>query len=116
MGLVHQTAADAAPGPEDGFAIIDRSLTVQAISKAAERMFAVDEAEIVNRPVTDLFIPADVEGDENSSRATAISNAAAGDGSTQRLFVRPATTFGVRLQVKISACGPPSAALIVATD
>jgi hypothetical protein len=28
-------------------------------------------------------------------------------------FVRPANTFGVRVRARITACGPPRAALIV---
>lgn len=113
--MLHQVAANAAPKLDDAFAIIDSALTVQAVSRTAESIFGVAESDIVNRPLTDLVLPADAEADQPSSLAALVFRAASGGGDIETMFVRPATTFGVRLQVRIAACGPPSAALLALT-
>jgi PAS domain-containing protein len=110
---MHQARADVVPELHDPFVIIDASLSVQAMSWAAERILGVPENDVVNRHVTDLLLPADVEANDPSGLAPAITRAACGDSESSSVFVRPVATFGVRLRARIVACGPPRAALVV---
>jgi hypothetical protein len=114
LGLILESRADAAPKAGDAFLVLDRCLSVCAVSEAAERLLATCEPDAVNRHVTDLLMPAGAEepgGGENLSLA--VMWAARGDGVTRSTVVRPANTFGIRLTARIASCGPPSAALLV---
>jgi hypothetical protein len=113
FGLMQQAPAHAAPGVDEAFVIVDATLTVQAMSQAAERLLAVEEAEAVNSHVTSLVTPADAEAQGPSGLAAAITQAASGGSASASVFVRPGTTFGVRLRAQVGPCGPPRAALII---
>jgi hypothetical protein len=114
LGVLLETRADCAPRPGDAFLVIDNSLSVCAVSAAAEKLLATQETDAVNRHITELLVPADTEtGGE--TLAVAITWAARGDSGTRRVFARPAHTFGVRLSARIGSCGPPRAALLVFT-
>jgi hypothetical protein len=113
LGLVITSSVDAAPGPGDAFLVLDSSLAVCAVSGAAESLLATRETDAVNRHITELIVPADAEAKGAANLAVAVTWAARGDGTTRRLFVRPANTFGVRMPVRISSCGPPKAAVIL---
>jgi len=52
MGLLLETRSDAAPGSDDAFLVIDSRLTVQAVSRDAERLLGINEDEMVDGPVT----------------------------------------------------------------
>jgi hypothetical protein len=97
----------------DPFLVLDASLSVCAVSGAAEALLATYETDAVNRHVTELLVPADAEARGAANLAAAVTWAARGDEKTRRVVVRPANTFGVRLTARIAACGPPRAALIV---
>jgi hypothetical protein len=113
LGLVLQASRDVAPAVGDPFLVLDATLSVCAVSGAAERLLATDETEAVNRHVTELLVPADAEAQGAATLAAAVTWAARGDEQMRRVFVRPANTFGVRLTARIASCGPPRAALIV---
>ena len=89
LGLLLETRADTAPDPRDAFLVVDTSLLVQAMSRRAQALLELTEAEAVNRPAAELLVAADV---------------------------RPWNTFGVRMRAKIAPCGPPRAALVVLED
>jgi hypothetical protein len=105
--------AEAAPTEYDAFLVIDNSLTVQAMSSAAECMLAISEHHAVNRLVTELLIPASTESPNHTGLAAAIVEAAAGDRGVTRVVVRPSRTFGIRLEGRIGPCGDPPAAVLV---
>jgi hypothetical protein len=105
--------ADVAPAAGDAFVVIDDSLSVCAVSAAAEKLLATLEIDAVNHPITRLLISADAEADTGANLAAAITWAARGYGGMYRTIVRPANTFGVRMSARIAACGPPRAALMV---
>lgn len=111
LGLVVEASAALAPAPGDAFLIVDSSLSVQALSPAAEELLAVDERDAAGRPLTELVVCADVEAG-GGALAHAIAEAA-GHDEPQRLTVRPAREFGVRVPLRIGICGPPRAALLV---
>jgi hypothetical protein len=93
--------------------VLDHTLSVCAVSAAAERLLATREIDVVNAHVTRLLVPADAEGKDGANLAAAITWAARGDTGVQRTVVRPANIFGVRLKARVAACGPPRAALLV---
>jgi hypothetical protein len=113
MGVLLEARADAVPEPDTAFLVIDSRLLVQAVSKQAEAFLGLDEEAAINRPVAELLVPADAEARGPEGFAAMITRAAASDDSPTRSFVRPANTFGVRIRARISACGPPRAALVV---
>jgi len=116
LGLLLETRADTAPGPRDAFLVIDTSLLVQAMSRRAQSLLELTEAEAVNRPVAELLVAADAEASSSSSLARAVVSAAGGAEDAVSTVVRPWNTFGVRMRAKIAPCGPPRAALVVLED
>jgi len=113
LGLILETAEDVAPRAGDAFLVLDRVLSVCAVSRGAERLLATSEPDAVNRHVTELLMPADAEEKRGESLSVAVAWAARGDGGTRVTVVRPANTFGIRLTARIAGCGPPQAALLV---
>jgi hypothetical protein len=115
LGLMLESRADVAPRVGDAFLVLDRSLSVCAVSEAAERLLATREPDAVNRHVTDLLMPAGAEDGDRAaeSLSVAVMWAARGDGGMHSVVVRPANTFGIRLTARIASCGPPRAALLV---
>ena len=113
FGVLLETRQDAAPSAGDAFLVIDDSMSVCAVSAAAERLLAVDETDAVNSHLTELLVPADAEGTGRTNLAVAITWAARGSIASRKVVVRPAHTFGLRLPARIVSCGPPKAALIV---
>jgi PAS domain-containing protein len=113
LGLLLETRGDGLPGPADAFVIVDRSLRVQAASIAAERLLGAREDELVDTPVGELLIAADAERTDRGTLAEAIAQAASSTDAFAFARVRPAATFGVRMRARISACGPPRAALVL---
>jgi PAS domain-containing protein len=111
-----ETRRDIAPGPRDAFLVIDSGLLVQAMSRRAQALLDLSEAEAVNRPVAALLVPADAETQSSTGLAAAIVNAADGAEDAVSAFVRPWNTFGVRMRARIAPCGPPRAALVVLED
>jgi PAS domain-containing protein len=113
LGLLLETRQDAAPDPADAFLIVDGSMHVHGLSRNAERLLGLREDAVVNRPLSELLVPADAEAGRPSSLAAAVAEAVASGLEPLHAFVRPANTFGVRVRARITACGPPRAALIV---
>jgi hypothetical protein len=113
LGVLLQTRSDVAPRDGGAFIVLDRGLSVCAVSEAAERLLATRETDAIHRHVTELLVPADSELDERSNLASAVTWAASGDDVSHTVTVRPANTFGIRLTARIAGCSPPRAALLV---
>lgn len=113
LGLLLETREDAVPDARDAFLVVDSRLLVQAMSREAQTLLGLAEEDAVDRPVSELLVPADAEGESRGGLAAAIAEAAAGDEPDGRAYVRPWNTFGVRMRARIATCGPPRAALIV---
>jgi nitrogen-specific signal transduction histidine kinase len=107
-----EARADHIPSEDDAFLVVDSSLSVQALSAQAEQLLAVGEKDAINKPISELLVPADAEAHELGFAASVIE-AASGLDEPASGVVRPWNTFGVRIRVRISPCGPPRAALIV---
>jgi len=112
LGLLLECGADVAPAAGGAFMVVDSSLSVCAVSAAAERLLETKETDAVNRHVTELLVPADTEAQVRQNLAVAITWAARGDNETRKVKVRPANTFGIRISARIASCGPPKAALV----
>jgi hypothetical protein len=108
-----QAGADAAPEVGGAFIVLDDSLSVCAVSRAAEQLLATHETDAVNSHVTELVVPAEAEAPDRHNLAVAVTWAARGDGSTRTVTVRPSNTFGIRVKARIASCGPARAALMV---
>jgi hypothetical protein len=113
FGVILRADATAAPVVGEAFMVVDNSLSVCAVSAEAEILLATRETDAVNRHVTELLVPADAEAQGPANLAVAVTWAARGDDGAQKVVVRPANTFGVRLTARIASCGPPTAALVV---
>jgi hypothetical protein len=112
LGLLLETVADVAPEAGGSFLVLDRSLSVCAVSRGAEQLLATSETDAVNRHVTELLVPADSEAQSGANLAAAVSAATRGGEEALSVFVRPANLFGVRMRARIVECGPPQAALL----
>lgn len=113
LGLILESSAEVAPDAGGAFLVLDRSLAVCAVSRAAEQLLDTSEPDAVNRHVTDLLMPAGVEETGGENLSTSVVWAARGDGGIRTVVVRPANTFGIRLTARIASCGPSPAALVV---
>ena len=113
LGLLLETSASAAPVEGGAFLVVDNSMSICAVSAAAEQLLATRETDAVNHHVTELIVPADAEAQGRANLAVAVTWAARGDQTARNVFVRPANTFGVRMTARIAGCGPPQAALVV---
>jgi hypothetical protein len=113
LGLLLEARADAAPMEGEAFLVVDGTMTVQAVSESAEQLLDVREIDVIHRPEHDLLIPASASNERPEHLVAAIIDAVSGSGEVRGVFVRPISTFGVRMRARITACGPPRAALIV---
>ena len=113
LGLILEAGEDIAPHTGDAFLVLDRALSVCAVSRGAELLLATCEPDAVNRHVTELLMPADAESARGESLSVAVVWAARGESGIRTTTVRPANTFGIRLTARIAGCGPPRAALLV---
>src|SRR5438105_15253418 len=116
LGLLLETRRDSAPTADDAFLVIDNALLVQGMSRRAQGLLGLTEAEAINRRVADLLVPADAEARSPTGFAAAIASAAAGSEDSVIVTVRPWNTFGVRMRARVAPCGPPRAALVVLED
>src|SRR5919108_3697976 len=55
MGLLLHAPADLAPSAKDPFLVVDGSLTICALSRAAERLLGISETEAVNRHIGEFL-------------------------------------------------------------
>ena len=113
LGLLLETRRDTAPTPDDAFLVIDHALLVQAMSRRAQVLLGLTEAEAINRRVAELLVPADAEARAPTGFAAAIASAASSLEDSAIVTVRPWNTFGVRMRATVAPCGPPRAALVV---
>jgi hypothetical protein len=116
LGVLLTTNADAAPGPNDPFMIVDGSLCVCAVSRVAEELLGTDETEAVNRHLSEFLVPADAEASGPENLMDLVINAASDTSEAHVAVVRPPDEFGIRFRVQVGACGPPRAALLVLSD
>ena len=113
LGLVLQAAAELAPRPDEPVLVVDTSLSVCAVSAAAEALFAIEETDAVNQHIADFLVPADANAPSAENLLTLLVDVAAGSREACTAVVRPRQEFGVRFWARIGPCGSPRAALLV---
>jgi PAS domain-containing protein len=116
MGMVLLAGAAVVPSAGQPSLVIDDALRICAVSRAAESLLHIDEADAVGQSLAAVLLPAQAEGGGLDGLVAAVLSAAVGDGTPERAVVRPAGEWGVRYAVRIGACGPPRAALLVLDD
>jgi hypothetical protein len=79
------------------FLIVDRELSVQAISRSAEAALNVDEADMVGCHFDEILTEGEARSDDSFE-------------------VRSAIDPGSRFSASVHSCGPPTAALVVLED
>ncbi|MBW3606907.1 MAG: PAS domain-containing protein [Actinobacteria bacterium] len=113
LGVVLQARVDVAPRHDQPFLVVDMSLSVCAVSAAAETLFAIDETDAVNRHIGDFLVPADSNAASVENLLTLLVDVAAGSREVCTTVVRPRHEYGVRFWARIGPCGSPRAALLV---
>jgi len=113
QGLLLEARSDGAPRPDEAFLVVDSRLAVQAVSRGAEKLLAIREQDATDRPVGNLLLAAEPEAPSEKHFPSVLAHAIAGGEGVITACVRPHDMFGVRFPARISACGPPRAALIV---
>src|SRR5690348_16115840 len=77
LGVLLETREDASPDPRDAFLVVDSRMLVHAMSKQAEKLLEVREELAVNRPLSELLVPAEAESDASGFAATIAAAASA---------------------------------------
>jgi hypothetical protein len=113
LGLVLQAGADLAPRLDEPFLVIDTTLSVCAVSAAAEELLDIEETKAVNKHIADFLVPADANAPSAENLLALLVEVAGGSGEPRTAVVRPRQEFGVRYKARIGPCGPPHAALLV---
>jgi hypothetical protein len=113
LGLVLQAGADLAPRLDEPFLVIDTTLSVCAVSAAAEELLDIEETRAVNKHIADFLVPADANAPSAENLLALLVEVAGGSGEARTAVVRPRQEFGVRYKARIGPCGPPHAALLV---
>lgn len=113
LGLVLRATADLAPRHDEPFLVIDTTLSVCAVSAAAEELLGIDETQAVNKHIADFLLPADANAPGAENLLALLVEVASGCGEPRTTVVRPRQEFGVRFKARIGPCGPPHAALLV---
>jgi hypothetical protein len=114
LGIVLRAPAGQAPLPGDPFLIVDDELIVQAISKRAERVLGVSEAEGVLAPLGCFLEP--ITGTAGKTNFAVLLALALPEGVSDRLVqLRAANDDEKRFAARITSCGNPPAVLLVLT-
>lgn len=116
LGMVLSAAATVAPRHDQPSLIVDQTLGICAVSRAAEALLGVDEPDIVGRSLAELLVPAQAEGVSLDTLVGGVLAAASAAGGVERAVVRPAGEWGIRYAVRMGACGPPRAVVLVLDD
>lgn len=114
LGLLLSADEQHAPGRADAFLVVDAGLSIQALSKGAEKLFGVLETDLVGQPVENALVAAessDEARDKLNRLLTGAAHAPLGERETE--VVRPARAFGVRYRATVGRCEPGRAALVV---
>lgn len=114
MGVVLQAPEAAAPRHDEPFVIVDRQLAVQAVSRLAEVALSVEEPAGLDTLLEEFLICDGADHDQDEV-ATLVELAFAGAEPSNRLTLRTVANPEIRLQARVTSCGPPPGALIVLT-
>jgi hypothetical protein len=112
LGVVLRAPEGAEPRHDDPFLIVDRELTVQAVSRNAELVLSVDEPASLGVPLEQFLICCN--GDrEDGELAQLVEAAFAGLQPSSTLELLSVENSEMRLQVRVTSCGAPPGALLI---
>lgn len=112
MGLVLRAPYDAAPQAGDAFVVVDRGLSVCAVSESAEVAFGVSEPFAIGRLVSELVVP-DRPHTDGTGLLSLVRRAVLDGGPPARAGAHVAGIGPHPVTVRVGPCGPPRAALLV---
>ena len=113
LGLLLEAPEALAPKPRDAFVVVDKTLSVHALSKRAEKLLGLREIDALDKHVTDLLVPADAEAQGPHALSALLVAAAGGADEVTEAVLRPSDEFGVRFAARIGPCGPTPGAVVV---
>jgi hypothetical protein len=114
MGVVLRAPSGGEPRHDAPFVIVDRQLTVQAVSRHAEVTLSIEEPAGLDTPLEEFLVSSN-GGHAAGELAALVELAFAGAEPSNRLELRTVANPEIRLQVRVTTCGPPPAALLVLT-
>ncbi len=112
MGVVLKAPAGAEPRYDDPFVIVDRKLAVQAVSRRAEAALSVEEPAGLDAPLKEFLICNNGDHDRGELAAL-VELAFAGAEPSNRLELRTVASPEIRLEGRVTSCGPPPGALLI---
>jgi diguanylate cyclase (GGDEF)-like protein len=118
LGVLISASAEMAPERGDAFLILDQNMCVAALSKGAQALLGVGENWALDRHIDEFLIPAAPRGNEANMIGAMLARSDREHTTAQHLDVRMRTSNGetVPFRVRLGACGPPAATLIVVAD
>ena len=114
MGVVLKAPAGAEPHYDDAFVIVNRQLAVQAVSRHAEMALSVEEPAGLDAPLEEFLICTNGDHDQGELAAL-VELAFAGAEPSITLELRTVANPEIRLQGRVTTCGPPPGALLILT-
>ena len=114
MGVVLQAPAGAGPRYDDPFVIVNRQLALQAVSRHAEMALSIEEPAGLDAPL-EAFLICNNGGHDRGELAALVELAFAGAEPSNRLELRTVANPEIRLQGRVTSCGPPRGALLILT-
>ncbi len=115
MGVVLRAPAGKQPRYDDPFVIVDRQLAVQAVSRRAEAALSVQEPAGLDAPLEEFLICNNGEHDRDELAAL-VELVFAGAEPWNRLELRTVADPEIRVEARVTSCGPPPGALLVLTS
>jgi PAS domain-containing protein len=113
LGLILRAAPAAAPDVREAFLVVGAALEVCAVSDRAEQLLGVSETDAVNRHLGEFLAPDDERPTDYARLMDAVPRLVVGAAPIDALLVRAVQTPTGALRVRLGACGPPPAALLV---
>jgi hypothetical protein len=112
MGVVLEAPTGAGPRYDDPFVIVDRQMAVQAVSRQAEVALSVEEPAGLDAPLEEFLICNN--GDHDRGELSALVELVfAGAEPSKRLELRTVANPEIRLEGRVTSCGPPPGALLI---
>jgi hypothetical protein len=114
FGIVLLTPAADEQLSRHPFVIVDRTLSVQAVSRLAQALLQVDEVNVIGTPVGRLLTGVEAWGNDLDLAdlvTRAVDRASPSAHFALRTVADPQRRFGAQVAV----CGPPPAALLMLT-
>jgi hypothetical protein len=113
MGTVLSAPPGLRPRFYEPFVIVDPLLRLQAVSRRAEVMLAVDEPAAIDIALEEFLVCATVA--EQLELADLVERAVDGSMLATRVQLRTADDPTIEVLARVAGCGPPAAAVLILT-